>query len=120
MSSFLSSTNGQKLRSLRQQLGVGETLESSRMDDLLNRIQFKQRELGSSSFLERTEPATKDTFLGVDITQRNKLKDVELGLEKTLESADTRLKEHLTRHVEVQLQKDLANIFSSYRSHLLK
>lgn len=59
MSSFLSSANGQKLRSLRKQLGMGEALESSRMEDILDRIQLKQRELGSSSFLDRTDTSNK-------------------------------------------------------------
>lgn len=120
MSSFLSGVNGHKLRSLRQQLGLVETLETSRMDDLLDRIQHKQRELGCSGFLDRTEASTKDSYLSVNVSQRNKLKDIEVRLTKMLEGTESRLQSHLASSSQVPPQNELAKVFASYRNHLLK
>jgi hypothetical protein len=54
------------------------------MEDLIGRIQLKQRELGSSISADRTETISKDSYLNTNVPNRNKLRDIELKLTKLL------------------------------------
>lgn len=58
------------------------------MDDLLLRIQGKQRGLNGNSALDNSEPLPREQFLNINASDRNKLRDTEVKMSTFLVEAE--------------------------------